>query len=90
MPGDYLRRTDMVSINFRIDEDLKAEAYRRLAELGVTPSELIRQTFEYVVQTGRLPVRQEVLTEEDHELLMVVRERLASSLPSIPVSLDDL
>ena len=80
----------MVSINFRIDEDLKAEAYRRLAELGVTPSDLIRQTFEYVVQTGRLPVRQEVLTEEDHELLTIVRERLASPLASIPVSLDDL
>jgi len=80
----------MTSINFRIDADLKAEAYRRLAELGVTPSELIRQTFEYVVQTGRLPVQRQVLSEEDHHLLTIVRERLASPLPSIPVSLDDL
>jgi len=44
----------MTAVNFRIDKKLKAETYRRLAEPGVTPSELIRRTFEYVVQTGRL------------------------------------
>ena len=32
----------MASINVRIDDDLKARAYRELERLGVTPSELMR------------------------------------------------
>ncbi|GBQ96527.1 translation repressor RelE/RelB/StbE [Acetobacter nitrogenifigens DSM 23921 = NBRC 105050] len=80
----------MASINLRIDDTLKTAAYRRLAELGVTPSELIRQTFEYVVETGRLPVKSHILTEDDQDLLAVARERLTSPLPSIRVHLDDL
>jgi len=80
----------MASINLRIDDHFKAEAYRRLAELGVTPSDVIRQTFEYVVRTGRLPVKPHVLRDEDHDLLAIVRERLASPLSPVPVSLNDL
>ncbi|ARW12098.1 MULTISPECIES: type II toxin-antitoxin system RelB/DinJ family antitoxin [Acetobacter] len=80
----------MALINLRIDGSLKKAAYERLSELGVTPSDLIRQTFEYVVKTGKLPVRRTVISEEDQQLLAVVRERLASPEPSIPVSLDDL
>ncbi|MGX7347152.1 type II toxin-antitoxin system RelB/DinJ family antitoxin [Acetobacter pasteurianus] len=83
----------MASINLRIDDSLKKAAYERLSALGVTPSDLICQTFEYVVKTGKLPVRRTVISEEDQQLLAVVRERLerlASPEPSIPVSLDDL
>ena len=80
----------MASINLRIDDNLKKAAYDRLSEFGVTPSDLIRQTFEYVVATGKLPVRRTVVSDDDLELLAVVRERLASPEPSIPVSLDDL
>lgn len=80
----------MASINLRIDDSLKKAAYDRLSELGVTPSDLIRQTFEYVVATGKLPVRRTVVSDDGLELLAVVRERLASPEPSIPVSLDDL
>ncbi|MCP1240683.1 MULTISPECIES: type II toxin-antitoxin system RelB/DinJ family antitoxin [Acetobacter] len=67
----------MASINLRIDSALKEQAYARLAELGVTPSDLIRQTFEYVVETGKLPVARHVLSTEDADLLQIVRERLA-------------
>lgn len=74
----------MASINLRIDDSLKKAAY------SVTPSDLIRQTFEYVVATGKLPVRRTVVSDDDLELLAVVRQRLASPEPSIPVSLDDL
>ena len=31
----------MASINIRVDDDLKARAYKELDRLGVTPSELI-------------------------------------------------
>ncbi|QEO18809.1 type II toxin-antitoxin system RelB/DinJ family antitoxin [Acetobacter vaccinii] len=80
----------MASINLRIDSILKDQAYARLAELGVTPSDLIRQTFEYVVQTGKLPVSRHVLSDEDTKLLQIARERLASPLPPITVNLEDL
>ena len=80
----------MASINLRIDSTLKDQAYARLAELGVTPSELIRQTFEYVVQTGKLPVSRHVLSSEDADLLQVVRERLAAPQAPVTVTLDEL
>ena len=80
----------MASINLRIDSLLKDQAYARLAELGVTPSDLIRQTFEYVVQTGKLPVSRHVLSSEDADLLQVVRERLAAPQAPVSVTLDEL
>ena len=80
----------MASINLRIEDSLKKAAYDRLSELGVTPSDLIRQTFEYVVATGKLPVHRTVESDGDLDILAVVRERLAAPEPSIPVSLDDL
>ena len=80
----------MASINLRIDDALKNAAYQRLSELGITPSDLIRQTFKYVVETGKLPVQRVILSNDDRELLALVRERLASPQGSIAVSLDDL
>lgn len=32
----------MASINIRVDDELKARAYKELERLGVTPSELMR------------------------------------------------
>ena len=37
------RAVEMASTSIRIDDDLKARAYRELDRLGVTPSELMRQ-----------------------------------------------
>lgn len=42
----------MASINVRIDDELKARAYRELEKLGVTPSELMRQALQYVADVG--------------------------------------
>ncbi|RMV12838.1 Bifunctional antitoxin/transcriptional repressor RelB [Pseudomonas savastanoi] len=47
----------MASINVRIDDDLKARAYLELEKLGVTPSELLRQTLQYVVSVVSYPSR---------------------------------
>lgn len=80
----------MASINLRIDSTLKDQVYGRLAELGVTSSELIRQTFEYVVQTGKLPVSRHVLSGEDADLLQVVRGRLAAPQAPVTVTLEEL
>jgi len=79
----------MASINIRVDDDLKARAYRELDRLGVTPSDLMRQALQYVAARGQLPFRPVLLTEEDEALVSLVRERLAAPL-RVKVSLDDL
>lgn len=79
----------MASINIRVDDDLKARAYRELDRLGVTPSELMRQALQYVAERGQLPFRPVLMTEEDEALIAVVRERLATP-QRVKVSLDDL
>lgn len=79
----------MASINIRIDDELKARAYRELEKLGVTPSELMRQTLQYVAERGQLPFRPVLMTEEDEALIATVRERLATP-QRVKVALDDL
>lgn len=79
----------MGTINLRIDDELKARSFAALEKLGVTPSDVLRQTLEYVAENGRLPFSQRVLSDEDIELLEVVRERLRDPKP-VRVTLDDL
>ncbi|HAV68741.1 MAG TPA: type II toxin-antitoxin system antitoxin, RelB/DinJ family, partial [Alcanivorax sp.] len=55
----------MATINLRIDDELKARAFEELKKLGVTPSELLRQTLQYVADSGELPFKNVLLTEED-------------------------
>jgi len=77
------------TINIRVDDELKLRSFEALEELGVTPSELLRQTLEYVAENRRLPFKPVLLTDEDAELLDIVRERLQEPQP-VKVSLDDL
>jgi RHH-type rel operon transcriptional repressor/antitoxin RelB len=79
----------MASINIRVDDDLKARAYKELERLGVTPSELMRQALQYVAERGKLPFRPVLMTEEDEDLISIVQERLASP-QRVRVQLDDL
>ena len=80
---------DMATINLRIDDELKARDFEELKKLGVTPSELLRQTLQYVADSGELPFKNVLLTEEDAELLAIARERLREP-QRVKVSLDDL
>ncbi|QKJ85145.1 Bifunctional antitoxin/transcriptional repressor RelB [Paramixta manurensis] len=79
----------MGSINLRIDDDLKARSFAALEKLGVTPSEALRLTLEYIADNDRLPFKQTLLSEEDAELVEMVRERLRNPKP-VRISLDDL
>jgi RHH-type rel operon transcriptional repressor/antitoxin RelB len=79
----------MATINIRIDDDLKVRSYATLERLGVTPSELLRSTLQYVADEGRLPIKTALLTEEDAELLETARKRLQSPEP-VKVDLDNL
>lgn len=44
----------MASINIRIDYELKQRYVAKLEKLGVTPSQLLRQTLQYVADTRLL------------------------------------
>lgn len=79
----------MGTINLRIDDELKAASFAELEKLGVTPSDLLRQTLEYVALHKKLPFTKTYLTGDDSDLLEIARERLANPEP-IKVSLDDL
>jgi RHH-type rel operon transcriptional repressor/antitoxin RelB len=80
----------MGTINIRIDDELKQRSYAVLEQLGVTPSELLRQTLEYVAQQQKLPFKPVLLTDEDQELIELAKARLANPLPGIKVTLDSL
>lgn len=79
----------MGTITIRVDDELKADSYAALEKLGITPSELLRQTLEYVAQSGKLPFQSALLSNEDFELLNTVKERLKNPQP-VKVSLEDL
>ncbi|MDF7662125.1 type II toxin-antitoxin system RelB/DinJ family antitoxin [Erwiniaceae bacterium L1_54_6] len=79
----------MGSINLRIDDELKARSYAALEKMGVTPSEALRMTLEYIAENQKLPFKQTLLSDEDAELIEIVRERLRNPKP-VRVTLDDL
>ncbi|KAA8733897.1 MULTISPECIES: type II toxin-antitoxin system RelB/DinJ family antitoxin [Acinetobacter] len=80
----------MATINIRIEDELKERAYAALDKLGITPSDLLRQTLQYVADQEKLPFKTLVVSDEDAELLEIVKQRLATPQKGIKVSLDDL
>ena len=77
------------SINLRIDDELKARSYAALEKMGVTPSEALRLMLEYIADNERLPFKQTLLSDEDAELVEIVKERLCNPKP-VRVTLDEL
>ncbi|HAU5815337.1 TPA: type II toxin-antitoxin system RelB/DinJ family antitoxin [Citrobacter freundii] len=80
----------MATLNVRLDDKLKNEAYAALEKLNITPSEAVRLLFQYVAETGRMPVKTVTVSDCEDTLIQTVRERLASPQKGIKVSLDDL
>ncbi len=80
----------MATLNVRLDDKLKNEAYAVLEKLNITPTEAVRLLFQYVAETGRMPVKIVTLSDSEDALIQTVRERLSSPQKGIKVSLDDL
>ena len=80
----------MATVNIRIDDKLKEQSFAVLAELGVSPSELLRQALGYVAVHKKMPFSQVVMTDEDIELMNIAKERLANPAPRVRVTLDEL
>lgn len=77
------------TISFRISTEVKNTVKPILEANGISVSELCRSVLEYVAETGKIPVKKELLSEEDRELVKLARKRLAE-VGSIPVKLEDL
>ena len=78
------------TISFRIPMEVKNSVKPILEANGISVSELCQSVLEYVAETGKIiPVKKELLSEEDRELVKLARERL-SEVGSIPVKLEDL
>ena len=80
----------MATLNVRLDDKLKNEAYAVLEKLNITPTEAVRLLFQYVAETGRMPVKTITISDGEEALIQTVRERLANPQKGIKVSLDDL
>lgn len=81
----------MATVNFRVDETLKKKSYAVLKEQGVAPTEFFTNMLEYIANTGKLPVQKTLLSEDDAELLAIVRKRINDSKEMFEeVTLDDL
>ena len=80
----------MATVNVRLDDDLKQQAYQVLADLNISPSEAIRVYFQYIADNRSLPIKQVVVTDEEDELIRVARQRIANPQGFVEVTLDDL
>ncbi len=60
-----------------------------IEKMGVTPSEALRLMLEYIADNERLPFKQTLLSDEDAELVEIVKERLRKPKP-VRVTLDEL
>lgn len=80
----------MATLNVRLDDKLKNEAYAVLDKLNMTPTEAVRLLFQYVAENGRMPVKMVTISDSEEALLQTVRERLANPKRGIKVQLDDL
>lgn len=79
----------MATLNVRLDDKLKKEAYAVLEKLDMTPTEVVRLLFQYIAENGRMPVKSMTISDGEAALLRTVRERLETTA-GVKVSLDDL
>ena len=68
----------LATLNVRLDDNLKKEAYAVLEKLDITPTEAVRLLFQYVAENGRMPVKTVTISDSEEALLQSVRERLAT------------
>ncbi len=79
----------MATLNVRLDDKLKKEAYAVLEKLDMTPTEAVRLLFQYIAENGRMPVKSMTISDGEAALLRTSR-RLENHGRGVKVSLDDL
>ncbi|MBS1017249.1 type II toxin-antitoxin system RelB/DinJ family antitoxin [Acetobacter persici] len=77
-------------ISLRVPASLKDEAQAHIKAQGLTFTDVFKDVLEYIVKEGKMPVKREILSNDDRELLNLVKERLENPGKKIKVSLDEL
>lgn len=80
----------MANLNIRIDEHIKQQAFSTFDDLGLTPSDAIRAFLTYVANTGKMPIKQIIVSDEDAELYAIVQKRLNEPEKIKDTTLDEL
>ncbi|PHM47845.1 type II toxin-antitoxin system RelB/DinJ family antitoxin [Xenorhabdus miraniensis] len=84
----------MSTIQIRVDEELKKNAYRAFDKLNLSPSDAMRLFLRYVAENEKLPFAEVSVMvsehDEDEDILEVVRERLKNPAKRIRVNLDEI
>ncbi|MEX0446217.1 type II toxin-antitoxin system RelB/DinJ family antitoxin [Xenorhabdus sp. SGI246] len=84
----------MSTIQIRVDEELKKDAYRAFDKMNLSPSDAMRLFLRYVAENEKLPftVVSVMVSEhdEDEDILDVVRERLKNPAKRIRVNLNEI
>lgn len=82
------------TIQIRIDDELKKNAYHPFKNLNLFPSYALRLFFRYVAENEKLPFAEVSVMvseiDEGADVLVAVRERLKNPARRIRVNLDDL
>lgn len=80
----------MSNLNIRIDDMVKQQAFEAFDNLGISPSDAIRAFLAYVAETGRMPIKQIIVSDEDTELYELVKKRLNEPEKIKNTTLDEL
>lgn len=80
----------MATLNVRLDDQLKQDAYAALEKMNITPTEAVRILFQYVAQNNKFPIQTVMLNDEDLALLETVRYRLNNPQQGVKINLDAL
>ncbi|MGX2951085.1 type II toxin-antitoxin system RelB/DinJ family antitoxin [Ursidibacter sp. B-7004-1] len=80
----------MSNLNIRIDDMVKQQAFAAFDNLGITPSDAIRSFLAYVAETGKMPIKQVIVSDEDAELYALVKKRLNEPDKIRNTTLDEL
>ena len=52
-------------VNFRVSDELKKIAFEKISELGKTPSDVFKGVMQYIVNNGKLPYQEVVMSNQD-------------------------
>lgn len=84
----------MSTIQIRVDDKLKADAYAVFNEIDVSPSEAMRMLLQYVAENKKLPFSPVSLIvsniDSDDDIIEIVKRRLARPGKRIRVNIDDI
>lgn len=80
----------MANLNIRIDDGIKQQAFGTFDHLGISPSDAIRAFLTYVAETGKMPIKQIIVSDEDAELYEIVKKRLNEPEKIRETTLDEL